>query len=313
VLVGVWVVALVLVAWGLFESSLGAIQYVISVRFTVGSQKIEVGTVLVAVLVLYGSLLASRVILSVLREEVFPRRRMETGAQVSVGRLVHYAIILVGFLLALGALGVNFTNIAIIGGAVGVGIGFGLQTIVNNFVCGLILLFERPVRVGDYVQIGELWAEVTKIGLRSTIVATFDRAEIVVPNSDLITNQVTNWTRSDRVFRLKIQVGVAYGSDVPLVMKILSMCSQEKPSVLSSPQPQVLFMGFGESSLDFEIRVFIRDVDNMFIVKSEILQEIDQEFRKAGVEIPFPQRDLHLRSVDEKASKKLLGSEPNKT
>ena len=165
---------------------------------------------------------------------------------------------LVGFLLALAFLGVNFTNITIIGGALGVGIGFGLQTIVNNFVSGLILLFERPVRVGDYVEVGGLWVEIKKIGLRATVVETFDRADMIVPNSDFISNQVTNWTRTNRIIRLRIPVGVAYGSDVPLVMKILPSVLKTTLLLLSTPKPQVLFRGFGESSLDFEVRVHTR-------------------------------------------------------
>jgi small-conductance mechanosensitive channel len=222
-----------------------------------------------------------------------------------MGHLIHYAILLMGFLLALATLGVNFTNITIIGGALGVGIGFGLQNIVNNFVSGLILLFERPVRVGDYIEVQNLRAEIKKIGLRATTVETFDRADIVIPNSDLVTNQVTNWTRTNRIMRLTIPVGVAYGSDVPLVMKILLECAQDNPSVMSSPKPQVLFVGFGDSSLNFELRVFLSDIDYRRIVHSEILQEIDREFRLNGVEIPFPQRDLHLRSVDDSVISRL--------
>jgi len=163
--------------------------------------------------------------------------------------------------------------------------------------------------VGDYVEIGGLWAQIKKIGLRATVVETFDRADIIVPNSDLVSNPVTNWTRTNRIIRRRIPVGVAYGSDVPLVMKILSECANDNPSVLSSPKPQVLFMGFGESSLNFEVRVHLTELDDMFIVQSEMLEEIDREFRLNGVEIPFPQRDLHLRSVDEDAGRRLLGKD----
>lgn len=279
-----------------------------SAGFTMGSWHISVGRIFMAVLCLYGAFLLSWTLQSILREEVFPRRRVERGVQISIGHLVHYAIISVGFLLVLGTLGFNFTNITIIGGALCVGIGFGLQAIVNNFVSGLILLFERPVRVGDCVEVGGLFAEVKKIGLRATTVQSFDGADIVLPNSDLVTNQVTNWTRTNRIVRLRIPVGVAYGSDVPLVMKIVLDCSQDNPAVLSSPKPQVLFRGFGDSSLDFEVRVFTPDIDYRLILQSELLQEIDQEFRNAGVEIPFPQRDLHLRSVDDKAGASLQAS-----
>lgn len=294
-----------LVIWRIYQSPFEAMEGLLSVGFSIGSSRITFGVVIVAATIFYASFLVSWVIQGVLLEQVFLRRSVQTGVQVSIAKLVHYALICVGFLVALGLLGLNFTNIAILGGALGVGIGFGLQTIVNNFVCGLILLFERPIRVGDYIEIGGLWAEIKRIGLRSTIVETFDRADIVIPNSDLITNQVTNWTRSNRVIRLRIPVGVAYGSDVSVVMKILLEAAQDNPSVLSTPKPQVLFLGFGESSLDFEVRAHLAEVDNIFIVRSEINQAIDREFREAGIVIPFPQRDLHLRTIDESAGAKL--------
>ena len=288
-----------LVTWGLYENRLEAFRSVISMGFTIGSWRASVGLMLAAFLCLYVSLLISRAVQSILAEALFPRRGVERGARISIARLIHYAILLVGFLLALTTLGVNFTNITIIGGALGVGIGFGLQTIVNNFVSGLILLFERPVRVGDYIEVEGLWAEIRNIGLRATVVQTFDRADMVIPNSELISNRVTNWTRTNRIVRVRIPVGVAYGSDLALVMKILLECAQENPSVMSSPTPQALFMGFGDSSLNFEIRLFTPDVDHKFVLQSELLLDIDRQFRLNGVEIPFPQRDLHLRSVDE--------------
>jgi small-conductance mechanosensitive channel len=307
-LVGAFITVYLLVSWGFYNNGAEALGSVMSMGFTIGSWKVNVGIILTVVLCLYGSLLISRAVQSILSEEVFPRRRVEKGVQISMGHLIHYAILLVGFLLALAALGVNFTNITIIGGALGVGIGFGLQTIVNNFVSGLILLFERPVRIGDYIEIQGLWGEIKKIGLRATTVETFDRADIVIPNSDLVANQVTNWTRTNRLVRLTIPVGVAYGSDVPLVMKILLECAQENPSVMSSPGPQVLFRGFGDSSLDFELRVFLSDIDYRLIAQSEILQEIDREFRLNDVEIPFPQRDLHLRSVESPVTEAISSS-----
>ena len=211
---------------------------------------------------------------------------------------MHYAIVLVGFLLTLSVLGVDFTNLAIIGGALGVGIGFGMQTIVNNFVCGLIMLFERPVKVGDSVEFGSQMGRVKQVGLRATVVATYDNAEIVVPNADLITSQVTNWTLAERRRRLKLPVGVAYGADVALVIQTLMECAEDNVLVLSNPKPAVIFFGFGDSSLDFELRVWIADFDSRRVVQSEINQDIDQRFRELGIEIPFPQRDLHLRSID---------------
>jgi small-conductance mechanosensitive channel len=267
-----------------------------------GSSRITIGTVMVAAAVLYVALMTSRALQAVLLQEVLPRRSMELGAQLSISRLVHYAIISIGFLLALHSLGFSLTNLTIIGGALGVGIGFGLQAIVNNFASGLILLFERPIKVGDTIQVGDEMAEVKHLGLRSTVIETYDNAEIVVPNSDLITNQVINWTLTERQVRLKLPVGVAYGSDVARVMGILMSCANEHEQVLKEPAPQVLFLEFGDSALNFELRVWISDFNNRRMVQSELNQAIDIRFRRAGIEIPFPQTDLHLRSVDEPAA-----------
>jgi potassium efflux system protein len=224
---------------------------------------------------------------------------VEIGVRVSIARLVHYVFIFIGFLLALLALGFEFTKLTIMLSALGIGIGFGLQSIVNNLVSGLILLFERPVRVGDFIELGGKWAEIKKIGLRATTVQTFDQADVIIPNADLVTNQVINWTLSNRRVRLIIPVGVAYGSDVSLVMETLMASARKNSKIAEAPAPQVLFLKFGESALEFELRVWVLDAENRLVVSSEIHQEIDRRFREAKIEIAFPQRDLHLRSVDE--------------
>lgn len=294
--------------WRVFESSEELILRILTFGITVGDTRITLGLVLAAAACLYGALLASRILQFFLMQNVISRRRVEPGIGVSVSRLLHYAIILVGVLLALATLGFELTNLTIIASALSVGVGFGLQTIVNNFVCGLILLFERPVKVGDIIQLGNNWATIRDIGLRATTIQTFDRADIVVPNSDLITNQVTNWTLADRNMRIVLSIGVAYGSDVPLVLQTLQECTRENPRVLENPAPLIYFMGFGDSSLDFQVRVWIGDIDYMNIVRSELNQAIDGKFRERGIEIPFPQRDLHLRSADAQAPEALTGA-----
>jgi small-conductance mechanosensitive channel len=220
------------------------------------------------------------------------------GVRVSTKRLIHYVLITLGFLLALSTLGLELTKLTIMLSALGVGIGFGLQGIVNNFVSGLILLFERPVRVGDYIEVTGNWCEIQKIGLRATIVQTFDQADVIIPNADLVSNQVTNWTLRNRRARLIIPVGVAYGSDIPLVIETLKASADPHPMVAKNPAPQVLFLSFGESSLNLELRVWVLDVDHMLTTQSELHQEIDRRFREANIEIAFPQRDLHFRGVD---------------
>jgi small-conductance mechanosensitive channel len=297
--IGVFYLSGILVIWRVYDSVPEATKALLSLRFNLGSQRITVGLIIVSAALLYASLIISWILRALLTEGVLAKRQVDAGVQHSVGRLVHYALVLIGLLLAFTALGFELTKVTIIISALGVGIGFGLQTVVNNFVCGLIMLFERPVRVGDYIEIGGLWAEIRKIGLRATVVRTFDAAEIVVPNSDLISNQVTNWTLSDRGVRLIIAVGVAYGSDVPLVTETLMECAMASSKVLRMPEPQVLFRDFGESSLDFELRVWISNVDDRLQVASDLRHDIDRRFQEKGIVIAFPQRDLHIRSVDE--------------
>jgi small-conductance mechanosensitive channel len=288
-----------LLIWGVFDSVPGAIKGLLALGFKLGSQRITVGLVIISAGILYGSFLASWMVQKLLMDEVLARRRVERGVRASIARLVHYVFIFIGFLLALLALGFEFTKLTIILSALGIGIGFGLQSIVNNLVSGLILLFERPVRVGDFIEVGTNWAEIKKIGLRATTVQTFDQADVIIPNADLVSTQVVNWTLSNRLVRLIIPVGVAYGSDVSLVMETLMASARENSKIAATPAPQVLFLSFGESSLDFELRVWVLDADNRLVVSSELHQEIDRRFREANIEISFPQRDLHLRSLDE--------------
>ncbi len=182
------------------------------------------------------------------------------------------------------------------------GIGFGLQAIVNNFVSGLILLFERPIKVMDIIENGSRTGRVKSLGLRATVVQTFDNAEIVIPNSELITGTVTNWTLAEKKARVRVPVGVAYGSDISQVIEILIRCANEHPLVLSTPPPRAMFLAFGASSLDFELRAWIPDVRQRTSTLSELNQEIESEFSQAGIEIPFPQSDLHLRTVSEEVA-----------
>jgi small-conductance mechanosensitive channel len=187
-----------------------------------------------------------------------------------------------------------------VAGALSVGIGFGLQNIVNNFVSGLILLFERPIKSGDFVTVGGVEGTVKQISIRSTEIETLDRQNVIVPNSELVSQQVTNWVLHDPHGRLQLLVGVAYGSDVDKVRDVLLDVAQGHPQVLtdgiSSPRPKVLFREFGDSALIFELRVWIRQIRRRFDVSSEINFGIERAFREAGIEIPFPQRDLHVKS-----------------
>jgi small-conductance mechanosensitive channel len=288
--------------WLVFPTSQDAVSALANFGYTVGGVTLTMKNLLLGVGIIYGAFLVSRALQSILIEEIMPRNNIDRGVQLSIARLVHYTVITIGLIILLQVMGVSLTKLTILGGALSVGIGFGLQAIVNNFASGLILLFERPIKVGDIVELGTDMGEVKHLGLRSTIIKTFDNAEIVVPNSDLITAQVTNWTLGERKARVKIPVGVAYGTDIAQVLEILLRVAGEHPMILTTPSPRALFLAFGASSLDFELRVWVADFNDRRQVQSELNQEINSEFADAGIEIPFPQTDLHLRSVDEEAA-----------
>jgi potassium efflux system protein len=181
--------------------------------------------------------------------------------------------------------------------ALGVGIGFGMQNVVNNFISGLILLFERPIKVGDLLQVDELWGNVTRIGIRSSTIRTFAGADVIVPNGDLTSNRVTNWTLSDLRRRVSLPVGVAYGTDAATVIELLKGVAVSHEATLEHPEPYVLFTGFGDSSLDFEIRLWTESEDANTIVRSDIAVATQAALARAGINVPFPQRDVHVANV----------------
>ena len=288
----------ILFVLGVYDSLTHALEALASLGISVGQVQLTVPMLLMALLVIYLSIQASWVLQATLETQVFPYSSVDRGVRDAVKKLLHYFLIFLGFLLAMGLAGIELRNFAVLAGAFGIGIGFGLQNIVNNFVSGLILLFERPVKVGDQVVVDEDWGRVISIGLRSTVIETFDGSELIVPNSLLISEKVTNWTLSTTKARIVLPVGVAYGSDLEAVLRILKEAAESHPLTLSQPPPSPIFVGFGDSSLDFELRCWIADVDKRLDVRSDLGRFIDGRFREGGVEIPFPQRDLHLRSVD---------------
>jgi potassium efflux system protein len=251
--------------------------------------------------VVYLSVLISRFVRFILAEEVYPRAHLARGIPFAVSTVVHYALLLIGLFIALAMAGIDLTRITVLVGALGVGIGFGLQNIVNNFVSGLILLFERPVNVGDMVDVNAQFGELRRIGLRASVLRTPDGSEIIVPNGDLISNNVTNWTLTDQQRRLEIPVGVAYGTDPERVIEILLAVADNHKDILKNPAPQALFMAFGESSLDFILRAWTNEYQRWPIVRSELATAIWRALKDAEIPIPFPQRDLHLITVPPKA------------
>jgi potassium efflux system protein len=286
---------------------LAAISTALTAHWTMGELSLSLGGVLAFGLMLYASVLASRFVRFALEEDLLSRASLPRGVPFAISTLVRYAILLTGFTMAVLAAGFEMSRLALLVGALGVGIGIGLQDIVNNVVSGLILLFERPVQVGDVVDVGGTLGEVRRIGIRSSTVRGFDGAELVLPNSKLVSETFVNWTLSDRQRRVEVPVGVSYGSDPDEVLELLNRVVEGRPELLKHPAPSVLFLGFGESSLDFLVRSWTPEPDTAQALRSKIVLDIHRALREAGIEIPFPQRDLHLRSVDPAAGKALAG------
>jgi potassium efflux system protein len=255
------------------------------------------GSLLVALLVAFMTLVLVRNLPGLLEISLFRRLGTSTGERYAYTTIAKYAVTVVGGVLAFNAIGIGWANIQWLVAAVGLGLGFGLQEIFANFVAGLIILFERPIRVGDTVTVGEISGTVTKIRIRATWITAFDRKELVVPNKEFVTSQLVNWSLTDPILRVDIPIGIAYGSDTELAMRELHAVAKANPYVLADPHPDVLFLGFGDSALDFELRVYSPDIEHRIVIQHGIHLAIYKAFREAGIEIAFPQRDIHIRSA----------------
>ena len=275
------------------------LAFAIKNDFSIGTINISIYS-LVTGIVIFGLLLSlSKILQSFLEHRV--TRNNDSNANEAMAAIFWYSAVVTSALVALSIAGFSVQNLALVAGAFSIGIGFGLQNIVSNFVSGLILLIERPIKKGDWVVIGSTEGLVKKVSIRATEIQTFDRADIIVPNSDLITNQVTNWMLNDRIGRIKIPVGVAYGSPTDKVKEILLNIASNHSDLIQDQDRypiHIIFSNFGESSLDFEIRAFLHDIANIHKVRSELNFATDAAFRENNIEIPFPQRDLHIRSDD---------------
>ncbi|MBI4465299.1 MAG: mechanosensitive ion channel family protein [Acidobacteria bacterium] len=274
--------------------------------FHLGDQPVTVTSVLTIFLFLLLLAVLTRMTRRFVRRQILSRTSLDEGQRFAIEKVVGYFVFAMGLLVGLQTTGLNLTSLAFLGGAIGIVIGFGLQNISSNFVSGLILLVERPIKVGDRIEVGNLNGDVTRIGARSTWIRTNDNVVIIVPNTDFISNRLPNWTANDRRVRFSMPVGVSYGSDPLQVREILQAAAVAHPDVLENPPPETLFVGFGESSLDFELRFWTRtQVQTPNRLKSDLYFAIFTQFREKGIEIPFPQRDLHLKSVSSSASLKL--------
>jgi small-conductance mechanosensitive channel len=282
----------------------------LSRRFALGSLDLSLGDVAAFLLALVGAVIFARAVSFLLAEEIFPRTSVPRGRAVAIVTIVRYLLLAAGFLAAVAMSGFELNRLTLLVSAFGIGVGFGLQNVISNFVAGLILILERPIELGDVVELGDLTGTVRRIGIRSSLVRTFDGASVIVPNSNLISDQVVNWTHSDKLRRIEIRVGVAYGTVPERVLELLRGAAAGHSKVLPHPPPNPLFVGFGDSSLDFALRFWTADFDDWMNVQSDVLAAVNAALGEAGIEIPFPQRDLHLRSVAPEFRTALAAAKP---
>jgi len=290
----------VLPALGVFDEIV--LWHIASADLHLPDKVVTLADLMVAGLILFLTYFGARNIPGSLEIVVLRRFKLEPGTSYAITTIVKYIIVFTGIMITLNLIGAQWSKLQWLIAALGVGLGFGLQEIVANFVSGILILFERPVRVGDFVTVGDHTGTVNRIRMRATTLTDWDRKEQIIPNKRFITEPLTNWTLSDPITRVVIKVGVAYGSDIELVHKTLTESIAANKRVIADPPPQVFFVGFGDSSLDFEIRVFIQSMLDLMPVKHELHVRIDQELRDHGIVIPFPQRDLWIRTEAEPVS-----------
>lgn len=284
-------------AWGARKAFLGNFFFAVNYQVKLGKMQISVLDVAVAVLVLLLTHTVVLVFKALLREQILAHREMEPGLKDSITTITGYLGWVLGIVVAFRVIGISAASLAVLFGAVGIGLGFGLQNIFNNFLSGIILLFERPIQVGDVIEINGTWGTVAKINVRATQVKTYDNADLIIPNADFVSQQLTNWSFKDARVRRTITVGVAYGSDTDLVRDTLLNIAANNSSVYRRPQPEVLFSDFGEYALIFKLRVWAH-INYFLNVETDIRFEINERFRELGIHIPYPQRDVYLKAGD---------------
>ncbi|WP_421858126.1 mechanosensitive ion channel family protein [Oricola sp.] len=304
-------VPLLLIFWGFSWIDIRGWLFGAMNEFAVGSISISITGILTGILVFAIGYWLTKLVQRWLDSEVLSRGHMDTGLRNSIRTGAGYAGITIAVMIGVSVAGIDLSQLALIAGALSLGIGFGLQNIVSNFVSGLILLAERPFKVGDWIEAGGVSGYVKSINVRATEIETFQRKTVILPNSDLINGAVANWTHRNTLGRVEVPVGVSYSSDPGQVREILLDIAGKHPLLLMNPEPYVLFADFGDSSLDFELRGFLADINDILTVSTDLRFEIFERFRQAGIEIPFPQRDVHMRLVDTNdAVVKDLGSAP---
>ena len=265
--------------------------------FTINQTPVTLASLILFLGVFLGFLLLAKGLTRLFMRRLLVRFHVDEGIQYNLERIVRYSVGIIGAIVAFQFIGIDLSGLAVIFGLLSVGVGFGLQNVTSNFVAGLILLFERPIAVGDRIVVGETEGDVVDINMRSTTIRSIDNIAIIVPNSEFIANQVTNWSYGDKKVRLNTEVGVSYNSDLDTVLRSIREVADENQSVLADPEPVVHFISFGDSSWNLTLRCWISDPKAHRRIRSEINCALVRKFRQNGIEIPFPQRDLHLRSA----------------
>lgn len=276
--------------------------------FTVSEVPVTIASILLFFLLLTFFIITGIFVRRAINRRIFKRFNVDEGTSYTLSRITQYIIITIGVLISFNFVGINLSSLTVIFGLLSVGIGFGLQNVTSNFISGLIILFERPISVGDRVVVNNIEGDIIEINIRSTMVRSVNNISIVVPNSEFVSKDVINYSHGDPTYRLDVNVGVSYGSDLDNVLEALREVADNNSSVMQNPEPEVFLNEFGESSWNMQLRVWIPDVKQYPRIRNEINQEIVRTFRKYGIEIPFPQRDLHVRSsvklpVDNEAQK----------
>ena len=309
IIIGASVMVAGLLGWGIFRhpqsASLfgmlneGVRRFLQWPLFTIGKVPLTPLFLIKCTVFLIGLSLFSRLFRNILSKRILNHTSMDRGQQYAFVRAAGYVIFLLGLIIGLDTTGLNLRSLMVVGGALGVGIGFGLQNIVANFVAGIVILWEGPVKVGDFIDVGATRGEVIRIGARGTWVRTFDNEVIIVPNSEFIHGRVANWTANDRTVRFTIPLGVSYDSDLNMVRDVLLDIAKGNEEVLADPPPGFMVTAFGDNSVNVSLRVSTVTVtDRTGYLKSDLMMEIFRVFRERKIEMPFPQRDVHVRSID---------------
>ena len=282
-----------------FKNFINDIKDFLNIPITIGNTQITLWSIVYFLLLLFLLFYVTSKLRKWVVYKLLSKSKIDIGIRIAVGTIIRYIVLIIGIIVILQSAGINLSAITVLAGAVGVGIGFGLQNITNNFVSGIIILFERPIKVGDRIEMGDVSGDVIRISMRSTTIVTNDNISIIVPNSDFISSKVINWSHTDRNIRFNIPIGVSYKEDPQIIKKLLLEVAAENKGILDKPKPDVLFKNFGDSSLDFNLRIWTREfINRPNVLKSQIYYSVFEKFKEHGIEIPFPQRDLHIKNTE---------------